>query len=210
MNTIHTADIFGSRSRVAVLGVLVRVSVPLSIRQVAVQAGLSHASAGEALDHLVGLGVVATSDAGRSRIHWLERRNLAVRRMVLPVFEAEAAAAQTAIDALVAALPAAVYSAVLFGSRARGENALNSDYDVVVVERDRATLESTLASVDLVTTDLLATLGAPVSVLGYTIDQALELVARGDNFMSGVAREGITLVGTPPEAWGKSDEGEAS
>ncbi len=186
------------------LGVLVNVSVPLSIRQVAVQAGLSHASAGEALDHLVSLGVVAASDAGRSRIHWLERRNLAVRQMVLPVFEAEAAAAEAAIDALVAALPSTVYSAVLFGSRARGENALNSDYDVVVVEPDRSTLERTLGAVDPATTDLRATLGAPVSVLGYTIDQALELVARGDNFMSGVVREGITLVGMPPEAWGEA------
>ena len=66
MNTIHTSDIFGSRSRVAVLGVLANVAVPLSIRQVAVQAGLSHASAGEALDHLVSLGVVASSDVGVS------------------------------------------------------------------------------------------------------------------------------------------------
>ena len=173
------------------------------------QAGLSHASAGEALDHLVSLGVVASSDAGRSRIHWLERRGLAVRQMVLPVFQAEAAAAHSAIEALVAGLPTTVYAAVLFGSRARGENALNSDYDVVVVEPNRSTLERTLAAVDLVTTDLRATLGAPVSVLGYTIDQALELVARADNFMSGVVREGITLMGTPPEAWGKPDEGEA-
>jgi predicted nucleotidyltransferase len=203
MNTIHTSDIFGSRSRVAVLGVLVNVSVPLSIRQVAVQAGLSHASAGEALDHLVSLGVVAASDAGRSRIHWLERRNLAVRQMVLPVFEAEAAAAQAAIEALVAALPSTVYSAVLFGSRARGENALDSDYDVVVVEPNRSNLERALASIDLASTDLRATLGAPVSVLGYTIDQALELVTRGDNFMGGVVREGISLVGMPPESWGK-------
>ncbi len=203
MNTIHTSDIFGSRSRVAVLGVLVNVAVPLSIRQVAVQAGLSHASAGEALDHLVSLGVVASSDAGRSRIHWLERRNLAVRRMVLPVFEAEAAASRAALDELAAAFPATVYSAVLFGSRARGENALGSDYDVVVVEPDRATLERTLAAVDLVTTELRAALGAPVSVLGYTIDEALALAERGDNFMSGVLREGITLVGLPAQAWGK-------
>ena len=114
------------------------VAVPLSIRQVAVQAGLSHASAGEALDHLVSLGVVASSDAGRSRIHWLERRGLAVRQMVLPVFQAEAAAAHSAIEALVAGLPTTVYAAVLFGSRARGENALNSDYDVVVVEPNRS------------------------------------------------------------------------
>lgn len=207
MNTIQVQDVFGSRGRVAALRVLANVAVPLSIRQVAVQAGMSHAATGDALDSLVSAGLVAATDAGRSRVHWLERRNLFVREMVLPVFAFEAEAAEAVIGELRASIPADVFSAVLFGSRARGVNAVDSDFDVVVVERDRVAVDRTLKELDKATTDLRAALGASVSVLGYTLSEALDLVRRGDNFMGGVVRDGITLVGVSPQAWGKSDEG---
>jgi len=202
MNTIHIEDVFGSRGRVAVLRVLARVSVPLSIRQVAVQAGMSHSPAAEALDRLVSLGLVAASQAGRSRVHWLERRNVVVRELVLPTLDAEAGLEDAALGVLRAALPATVFSAALFGSRARNDQMPASDFDVLIVEPDKATLDASLALMDRSSSELRASLGASVSVLGYTIDEARALMARGDNFMDGVARDGVLLAGTPLAAWG--------
>jgi len=206
MNTYHAEDILGSRARVAVLRVLTRVSVPLSIRQVARQAGLSHVAASETLGRLVGMGLVADSQAGRSRVHWLERRNILVREIVLPLFAAEMAIAESSVDAIRAELPFELFSAVLFGSRARGDNEPGSDFDVVVVERDRAGLDAVLRRLDLVATDLRAALGAPVSVLGYTLEETRDLIERQDNFMRGVLRDGITITGVPPVEWGELSE----
>ena len=206
MNTIHIEDVFGSRGRVAVLRVLARVSVPLSIRQVAVQAGMSHAPAAEALDRLVSLGIGAASQAGRARVHWLERRNVVVRELVLPTLDAEEGLEDAALAVLRAALPATVLSAVLFGSRARNDHAPASDFDVLIVEPDKATLDASLAFMDRSSSELRASLGASVSVLGYTMDDARALIARGDNFMDGVARDGVLLAGTPLGAWGTDVE----
>jgi predicted nucleotidyltransferase len=207
MNTIHLEEVFGSRGRVAVLRVLAGVSVPLSIRQVAVQAGMSHAPAAEALDRLVSLGLVAASQAGRSRVHWLERRNVVVREVVLPALAAEEGLEDSALGVLREALPTTVFSATLFGSRARNDYTRASDYDVLIVEPDRATLDASLAFMDSSSSELRASLGASVSVLGYTIDEARALIARGDNFMEGVARDGVLLVGTPLAAWRTRVEG---
>jgi predicted nucleotidyltransferase len=195
MDAIHLEDVFGSRGRVAVLRVLARVSVPLSIRQVAVQTGMSHSPTGEILDALVSLGLVASAEAGRSRVHWLERRNIVVRSLVLPALAAEVDLGDAAIRELRTFVPKNVYSAVLFGSRARGDHASGSDFDVLVVEPDEAARDQTLAILDSSSTELRASLGATVSVLGYTIQEARDLMTRGDNFMDGVAREGVLLAG---------------
>jgi predicted nucleotidyltransferase len=207
MEAIRLEDVFGSRGRVAVLRVLAGVSVPLSIRQVAVQAGMSHSPTAEVLDSLVSLGLVATTEAGRSRVHWLERRSVVVRSLVLPALAAEADLVDAAIRELRTFVPDTVYSAVLFGSRARGDHVRGSDYDVIIVEPDEATRDQTLGLVNRSSTELRARLGASVSVLAYSIQEVRDLAERGDNFMDGVVRDGVLLAGVSPRAWGCQDEG---
>lgn len=207
MFTVHIEDILGSRGKVAVLRVLANVSVPLSIRQVAEQAGMAHSPTGQVLDALVEAGVVATSQAGRSRIHWLERRSLAVQRLVLPLLAAEEELEGNAIQTLQAAIPPGTYSALLFGSRARGDAVRASDFDLLVVEPDEQTLRRTLAHLDRQATELRATLGAPVSVLGYTIEAALAQAERDEGFMTNAVREGLVLAGVGPANWGQGHEG---
>lgn len=201
MNSIHIEQILGSRARVGVLRVLSRVEVPLSIRQVARQAGMTHAVVAEALGQLVELGIVATTEAGRSRVHWLERRNVITREVVHPVFEAEERLFDTTLDEIRSCLPEGLFSSMLFGSRARGEARPSSDFDVLVVERDTATLEAAMRAIDSRSGEMRARLGAYLSVLGRTVEQALDLLERGDNFMEGVARDGIVLAGVGVEGW---------
>lgn len=207
MNTFHIEDLFGTRSKVAILRTLVNVAVPLSIRQVAVRSGVSHVAAATALNDLVDIGVVAASQAGNARVHWLERQNLLVSSVVVPAFQNESGFEELAID-VIGEVAGSAYSVVLFGSRARGDNAPDSDYDVLIVERDRRRLDRVIARFDACATDLRTKLGASVSVLGYTIEEAMELVRRGGNFMDGVLAEGDLISGVRPRLWGKDDEGE--
>jgi predicted nucleotidyltransferase len=208
MNTFHIEDVFGTRARVAVLRTLANVAVPLSIRQVAAQSGVSHVAAASALDSLVEIGVVAASQAGKSRVHWIERENLIVSTIVVPAFNGEGHLEDRAID-VIRDLAGSAYSVVLFGSRARGDNAGDSDYDVLVVERDRRRLDRVMARFDAKTTELWTKLGASVSLLGYTIEEAIALVQRGDNFMDGVLADGDLISGVHPRLWGRDGEGEA-
>jgi predicted nucleotidyltransferase len=206
MNTYHTEDVFGTRSRVAVLRVLANVEVPLSIRQVAVKAGISHVAALEALNSLAELGVVASSIAGRSHIHWLERRNLVTRDVVLPTFRAEARSGDTLLAELRTFIPDGFVSAVLFGSYARGDMRPGSDIDVLVVGADRAALDAFLDALSARAAEARAVFGATVSVLGYTLEQVNALRGSG-SFIDGVVEDGIVIYGAAPYEWGDLVEG---
>lgn len=200
-------DIFGSRGRVKVLRCLAGVQVPLSIRQVARQSGMSHVAAGAVLDDLVGMGLVAASTAGRSRVHWLECRSLYVERVVLPVFAAETAMPEALITELRAVAPEGVTSVVLFGSYARGDQTPLSDVGLLLVAESDSTLTKALEHLDEHSTQLRARLGARVSVLGYTLEAAVRLVQQGDNLMDGVVRDGLVVTGSSPAEWNSNAQG---
>jgi predicted nucleotidyltransferase len=206
MITYHTEDVFGTRSRVAVLRVLARVSVPLSIRQVARAASISHVSALEALSALTDLGVVASSIAGRSHVHWLERRNLITVGLVMPAFESESDSGEALVDELRAMLPAGFVSAILFGSYARGDMRPRSDVDVLLVGPDRGALDSALDRLSANAAAMRATFGATVSVMGYTLEQVNALRGSG-SFIDGVIEDGIVIYGAAPYEWGDLVEG---
>jgi predicted nucleotidyltransferase len=204
MSTYHIEDILGTRSRVAVLRVLVNVEVPLSVRQIARQAGISHVSALEALDALSSFGIAGWSIAGRSRIHWLDRRNLITRDVVLPVFEAEGKSNETLLAALRSFVPENVYSAVLFGSYARGDMRPGSDIDVLLVGVDQAAADAAVESMDAANSAMMATFGAPVSAMGYTLERVRALRGAG-SFIDDVFRDGVVLRGAQLWEWEMSD-----
>jgi predicted nucleotidyltransferase len=205
MITYHTEDILGTRSRVAVLRVLAHVAVPLSIRQIAVQAGVSHVSAMTALEPLVRHGVVGSSVAGRSRVHWLERRNVITRDVVLPLFEAEDRSGEALIETLRALMPAELEAAVLYGGYARGDMRPDSDIDVLVVARDQQAVDAALDELDAAAAEINAATGATVSVLGHTMEQVLALRGNG-TFVDDMFRDGVVICGTPPDKWGDQDD----
>jgi len=184
-----------------------RVAVPLSIRQVAAQARISHVAAAEALDGLVRLGAVGASVTGRSRIHWLERRSLLVTDLVLSALAAEETSYARLAAELAAFIPPRVDLAVLFGSYARGDQAPDSDIDLLVVGGSARDVRDSLDALDAVGAEMRARLGASVSVLGYTMEQARTLIDQGDTFMSGAIRDGLVVAGVVPTEWGILDEG---
>lgn len=208
MNIYHIEDVFGTKARIACLRVLSRVAVPLSIRQVAAQARISHVAAADALDALVRLGAVGASVTGRSRIHWLERRNLVVTDLVLPAFAAEETSYARLVAELAVFIPQLVSLAILFGSYARGDQTTESDIDLLVVGGSARDVRDSLDALDAAGAEMRARLGASVSVLGYTMEQARTLIAQGDNFMSGAIRDGHVVAGVVPTEWGITDEGD--
>lgn len=186
-------SIFGTPGRTAVLRVLASASAPLTGRQVGRLAGLSHAGANRALEHLSRLGVVSRVPVGSAFVHELERESPVVSDILLPTIEAErriAAARRAETGEVPADILAALVEGfdplriILFGSRARGDADARSDFDLLVVLPEVADKHATMVAmllalgkfavpVDIIPTDPTE-IAARGSVAGSVLRRALE------------------------------------
>jgi predicted nucleotidyltransferase len=90
MRNIHTLEeLLAGTGRIAVLRALASASEPLTGRQVARVAGLSHAGATRVLSRLHDAGLVTRRSVGRAMLHQLVHDDPVVSRLVMPLFHAE-------------------------------------------------------------------------------------------------------------------------
>jgi len=191
MHTIHTLeDLLAGGGRIGVLRVLVRAEGPLTGRQVAGAAGLSHAGATRVLTRLHDSGLVTRRAVGRAMLHELDRDNPVVQQLVLPLFEAETELLSPAVPQATDHGPAAdlvnphvrphlaaiedacrrhhVVSGALFGSATQTESGVvPNDLDVLVTF---APLEPRMKAEEYaaLTAELEAIMGMPVDVMVST------------------------------------------
>lgn len=133
-------DILGTRSKVSVLRELVRRDEPVTGREAARLAHLSHGSAQDALQELLELGVVRRREGGRAHLYRLNREHYLVQHALEALFRTERRSIQELFDRLQKALSTAaqesgieIVSAMIFGSVARGEDRPDSDLDLLIV-----------------------------------------------------------------------------
>lgn len=189
--------LFGGPARVAILRLLAAQTISLTGRQVAELTGVSQPGAARALEHFAGLGVVSRRRVGRAILHELERENLIVQSIVMPVFEAERALMERLRSDLAEAFEPEALSVVLFGSVARGEQGRDSDIDVLVIVTDDDAAESVLATADEVAPAFFRRYGMPLSVVVAT--QAA-LPAEPKAFLREAREEGVVVAGESLEA----------
>lgn len=130
-NIIET--FFGSPARIRILRVLLAAPQPLSGRQVAELAGLSHRGAIQALDALVASGTVRQRRAGKAYQYSLAREHAAAEKIILPALRAETELLDDLRKTLAGKLGRYAVSLTLYGSAARGEERRGSDIDVFAV-----------------------------------------------------------------------------
>ncbi len=192
---IETA--FGTPARIAILRKLATVSQPLSGRQLAELIGLSHRGVIQAIAPLVETGMITRRQAGRAHQYQLSRKNIAVVKIILPVFSKEAGIRDDLSDELVKIFAADSLSLMLFGSFARGEESNTSDVDVLAIARtnsERKKIEKTSEAKAAVFRHKYA---APLSLYCLTLE---ELSDRSRiTLIKRVSHEGILLNGKPIE-----------
>lgn len=173
----------------AVLEVLARTTQPLSLRQVADRAGISHPQVARHVERLERLGVVHREVVGRS--HLVRLTTSAAARMLRDLAALDATVLQYMRDTASALHPAPL-SIVVFGSFARGEATEHSDIDVAVIV-DRAADERWMEGLSRWVDDVAAFAGNPVAEIVVDADN---LVARVDNPLWAAAiAEGLTVAG---------------
>lgn len=200
--TDMTEHIFGNRSRVRVLRLLLGVSVPLNASQISARTRLSQPAVATALDDLAALGIVASSPAGRAWVHWIVDENVYVSEMIRPLFEAEEAIPQELLTDLRETFEELAISVVLFGSYARNDITGDSDIDVVLVAEDAAAKAGLQAHATEVAERFAHRWGSPLSPLVYEMQEAATLASRASELYAAIEADGITAFGLEPSEWG--------
>lgn len=193
--------IFGTRSRVRVLGVLYRADVPLNASQIARRTGLSQPAVTTALGELADIGLAKASSAGRANVHWLVRDSIYVEQLVKIAFEFESALPDMFEEELRGMFASVAESVVLFGSRARGDDSADSDVDVVVVVEDAEAKQNLERSLLEVGDEFARCWGQPLSVIVYDVVEAAELGERAPAFYGSLLEEGVRISGLLPFEW---------
>lgn len=189
-------EILGSRARIGVLRTLGRATEPLTGREIARRAALSHTAVHEALSHLWKFGVLDLAPGRRGSSRYSVRSSHALIAEILsPMFRFE----ETLLERLSAAVALQCppgSSVIVFGSAARGEDGPDSDVDLLALVPSGSDLRALEERMD--TLDTWRTLGRRVFVLVWTPEMMRRAKREGSPILSEIEREGRALVGTLP------------
>lgn len=191
----------GSRSRVAVLRVLLGVTIPLNTSQIAAHAHLTRPAAASVLDDFAAMGIVQTVSVGNAKVHQLEWHSAYVEQLIAPLFAAEQRIPDELESSLVEALGDFTESIVLFGSYARGEQAPGSDVDVVLVASDAPTKLALERKIDSYAKEFRTRYGASLSSIAYEVREANALWRTSPAFFESLKRDAVVVAGRGPWEW---------
>ncbi len=185
--------IFSAPSNVSVMRVLNSRVVGISGRQTARDANLSIRTVQNALAHLEQLGLVSRTIGGRDHLFVLNRKNHIVKKLVSFLFEFENAFPQEIISIIKKNLGKECTSLIVFGSVARREESLNSDYDLCIVyNKNRNRFEGIVSELrDSLNTNYNIKLG-PFYILETDFKKS---AAKNISPINSIIEEGIVISG---------------
>lgn len=126
-------EIFSAYSNIAVIRELRYTKNGFSGREIAKRAGLSAPAAINSLSHLESLKIVNRQIGGRDHIFTLNISNYFVKFVLLPVLDAEGKFYDSIVKDVKNTLSKNTISVFLFGSVARKEESIQSDFDICIV-----------------------------------------------------------------------------
>ena len=178
-----------------VLQILARTYQPLTGSGIAKLAEGSSSRAGvtKALQNLVASGLVECRPAGRANLYLLNRDHVAAESI-----EALAELRSATIERMKRSVarwkiePVGVY---LFGSAARGDGAVDSDIDVLVVRNVRVDEDAWTHQTMDFAQKVMAWTGNHCEIIEYTKAEFSNLVRRKDRLIRSLSRDSIALAG---------------
>lgn len=137
-------SLFSTWSNIAVVRALENYSVGISGREVARLADITPKNCLRTLTSLEELGVVNRIRGSREHLFTLNRDNYFVKEIFIPILEAERCYHEMIKKEISSSLKKLTISVYLFGSVARKEETISSDYDICIIynsEIDRKLIE---------------------------------------------------------------------
>lgn len=190
-------DILSSQAKVAVLRAVLRVSSPLSGREIVRRADVAYSPGYKALQSLVASGVLSKQHHGRATTYAVRDPETPLTVALRALFAHESDRARSAAKELAEGI-ADARSIILYGSEARGEAKPGSDTDLlIIVDTKDADTEERIADACLGLADRH---GLALSWLVVDAQQIHEWDDTDEQFWRNVVREGIRLHGDSLEA----------
>ena len=186
-------QVFVAASHVAVCRALQDTAEGMSGRQVARQAGINHQTCAMALRRLEDLGIVRRQGSGQTQLFQLNRENLLVRDLLLPLLQKERKIFPRVLLRVGALLAGRCRRALIFGSVARGEERPDSDLDLLLIAGGPRERAATRRGGDEVHAALLREWGLRVNPIVLTLRAVEVRRQHQDPLVTIILREGIEI-----------------
>ncbi|HLF94118.1 MAG TPA: nucleotidyltransferase domain-containing protein [Planctomycetota bacterium] len=189
--------LLGTRSKTALLRMMVRTRGEHTGRGLARLLGLDAKTCHTALQDLARQGVVEFRKAGPAFLYRLNDLHALLRNLLEPLFEREEALLADYARDLEKHVGGRILSLILFGSVARKEERPTSDVDLLLVVSTSAEARRIEGAIDRVTVDLARRYGSPPQVIVMVRSEFRRKARSGDRFLTEVLRSGRVVRGKP-------------
>ena len=158
---------------------------------------MSHRSCLKALTELEGLHLITRQRGGRDHLFALNRDHILVTRAVLPLLEQERKFLDDLIGFIKSRLAKVTESVVLFGSVARREETVASDFDICMVVRANQEKSRAQEIAHAISPECHRRYGAQLAPLIFTVAEFKRNHRLKKSPVPEIVRHGQVIAGTP-------------
>ncbi len=188
-------EVFSRWSNVAVLRALNRHVVGMSGREVARVAGITNKNCITALVDFENLGIVTCERGGREHSYKLNRKHALVEDALMPLLKYEEEYFDRIASYLRAKLKDKTVSLIVFGSVARKEETMKSDYDLCVVAADVRLKEKAQDAYFDIAFEITKRFGVTVSPIYFTKHEFTQRARKNKAPINNIVKEGKVISG---------------
>jgi DNA-binding transcriptional ArsR family regulator len=193
------SNIIDQPSKLKVLRFLIKTEVELSGREIGRAVNISHVIANRSLQDLSQHGLVKMRKAGRSILYSLNKENILLKNLLLPLFIKEKSLLQSVGKTILSSIsyPKPI-SMVLFGSQIeRHEARPDSDFDILCVMPDEINLKKFKQEISHAEYQIEKKFGNRLSLLVMKKREFLRRIKGNDSLVQAIEAQNIKLFGKP-------------
>ncbi|MCL4551823.1 MAG: nucleotidyltransferase domain-containing protein [Bacteroidetes bacterium] len=188
-------EVFSRWSNLAVLRALNKRAVGLSGREVARIAGITNKNCFTALADFENLGIVNCERGGREHSYKLNRQHALVEEAIIPLLQYEENYFDRIASFIKSKFKSMAESLIVYGSVARKEETMDSDYDLCVVVKNakqKSKAEDRLYELSL---SITKKFGVTVSPIYFTKSAFLQKARQNKSPVNNIIKEGKVISG---------------
>jgi predicted nucleotidyltransferase len=158
------------------------------------------ATASRILTELYNLKIVFLERVARSNLYYCNKENYIVKEMLIPLFKKESMLLKKAGEFIVSNISDDIMSAVIFGSTARGEDTLESDFDIFILVKNQTLKKKIENHLYKISHDFSLSYGRPLGEYILTKSELLERFKEKMGVVMDIINEGILIAGIRPQS----------
>ena len=188
-------EIFSTYSNIAVIRELRFTKNGFTGREIAKRAKLSAPTAINALSNLEALGIVNRQIGGRDHIFTLNFSGYFAKHILLPALDAESKYYDLIIKDIKNALSKSTVSILLYGSVARKDESIKSDFDICIIYSEQKNKKIVEEKVNICRDELHKNYGVSLAPFYISVKEFQQRAKFKKSPVDDIVKEGILLFG---------------